>query len=199
MEYTGSAEWQKGCSNPRIAVLGIGNLLLQDEGVGVHSVQRLAHCISDDNVAIIDGGTFPDISLLIGENIDKLIIIDAVKGGGKPGTIYRFNLDEVDLDLAPSISLHEISVLNNLKMMALSRRQPKSIVVLGIEPKLIDFGLDLSQEVAEKLPEITKLVLAEIRQAYSPSPNPCPESETPHSHYAENRSIVTEVWKDDNL
>lgn len=199
MEYTGSAERQKGCPSPGIAVLGIGNLLLQDEGVGVHSVQRLANRISNGNVAIIDGGTFPDISLLIGENIDKLIIIDAVKGGGKPGTIYRFNLDEVDLDLAPSISLHEISVLNSLKMMALSRRQPKSTVIIGIEPKVIDFGLDLSQEVAEKLPEITELVLAEIRQAYSPSPNPCRESETSHSQYRENNSIATEVWKDDNL
>lgn len=199
MEYTGSAEWQKGCPSPRIVVLGIGNLLLQDEGIGVHLVQRLANCISDDNVAIVDGGTFLDISLLIGEDTDKLIIVDAVKGGGKPGTIYRFNLDEMDLELVPSISLHEMSVLNSLKMMALSHRQPKSVVIIGIEPKVIDFGLDLSQEVGEKLPEITELVLAEIREAYSPSPSPCRRRETLHSHYAGNRSIATEVCKDDNL
>lgn len=150
--------------SPRITVLGIGNLLLKDEGVGVHLVQKLASIVSDANVNIIDAGTYPDFLSLVDDGTDKLIIIDAVKTGDKPGTIYRFSFDDVDLDSAPPISLHDIGVSHSLKMMALLNRQLKSTVVIGIEPKTIDFGLELSPEVEGKLSEIVKLVLQEIEE-----------------------------------
>ena len=150
--------------SPRVTVLGIGNLLLKDEGVGVHLVQKLASIVSDANVNIIDAGTYPDFLSLVDDSTDKLIIIDAVKTGDTPGTIYRFRFDDVDLDSAPPISLHDIGVLDSLKMMALLNRQPKSTVVIGIEPKTIDFGLELSPEIADKLSEMIKLVLQEIEE-----------------------------------
>jgi hydrogenase maturation protease len=150
--------------SPRITVLGIGNLLLKDEGVGVHLVQKLASILSDANVNIIDAGTYPDFLSLIDDSTDKLIILDAVKAGDKPGTIYRFSFDDVELDSASTISLHDIGVSDSLKMMALFNRQPKSTVIIGIEPKTIDFGLDLSPEVEEKLPRIINLVLKEIEE-----------------------------------
>jgi len=151
-------------NSPRITILGIGNLLLKDEGIGVHLVQRLAGVIDNANVKIIDAGTYPDFLHLVDDSVDKLIIIDAVKAGDKPGTIYRFSFDDVDLDYAPPISLHDIGVSESLKMMALLNRQPKSTVVIGIEPKTIDFGLDLSPEIEDKLPGIIELVLKEIEE-----------------------------------
>jgi len=150
--------------SPRITVLGIGNLLLKDEGIGVHLVQRLAGVMNNANVKILDAGTYPDFLSLIDDSTDKLIIVDAVKAGDKPGTIYRFNFDDVDLDSAPPISLHEIGVLDSLIMMALFNKQPKSTVIIGIEPKTIDFGLDLSPEIENKLPEMIELVLKEIEE-----------------------------------
>jgi hydrogenase maturation protease len=153
-----------GKNSPRIAVLGIGNLLLKDEGIGVHLVQELASIVDASNVAIIDGGTSPDIMSLVDPNIDKLIIIDAVKGGYKPGTVYRFSSDDLDLDSVSPVSVHDIGVLESLRMMALLDRQPKSTVIIGIEPREIDFGLDLSPEVEQRLPEIIKLVLQEIEE-----------------------------------
>ena len=77
--------------SPRVTVLGIGNLLLGDEGVGVHLVQRLADRVDAACVNLIDGGTTPDILSLVDSTVDKLIIVDAAKGGGKHGDIYRLH------------------------------------------------------------------------------------------------------------
>ncbi len=151
--------------SPKIAVLGIGNLLLKDEGVGVHLVQKLSGIVDDANINIIDAGTYPDFLSLVDGSTDKLIIIDAVKAGDKPGTIYRFSLDNVDLDPALPVSLHDIGVSDSLKVMTLLNRQPKPTVVIGIEPKTIDFGLELSPEVEGKLSQMIELVLQEIEEA----------------------------------
>jgi hydrogenase maturation protease len=151
------------CS-PKISVLGVGNLLLKDEGVGVHLVQKLAGSVDYTNVNIIDAGTCSDFLSLVDGYTDKLIIIDAVKAGNRPGTIYRLSVNDVGMDSAPYISMHERGVLDSLKTMALLNRLPESTVIIGIEPKTIDFGLDLSPEVEEKLPEIISLVLKEIEE-----------------------------------
>jgi hydrogenase maturation protease len=164
LEYTKSVETQTRHSSPRIAILGIGNLLLKDEGIGVHLVQKLAGVVDDANVKIIDAGTYPDFLSLVDDNLDKLIIVDAVKTGDRPGTIYRFSSDDIDLDSTLPISIHDMGVLDSLRTMALFNRQPKSTVVIGIEPRTIDFGLELSPEIEDKLPGMMKLILKEIEE-----------------------------------
>ena len=164
MEYTRSVETATNRGSPNIAVLGIGNLLLKDEGVGVHLVQKLAVIVNDANVRIIDAGTYPDFPSLIDDNLDKLIIVDAVKTGDTPGTIYRFSFDDVFIEAALPVSAHDISLLHSLKTMALFNKQPKSTVIIGIEPRTIDFGLELSPEIEDKLPKIIDLVLNEIQE-----------------------------------
>jgi len=149
---------------PRITVLGIGNLLLKDEGIGVHLVQKLASVVDDANVKIIDAGTYPDFLSLVDDNLSKLIIVDAVKTGDRPGTIYRFNFDDIDSNAVAPVSLHDMGVLDSLRTMALFNRQPKTTVIIGIEPKTIDFGLELSPEIEDKLPGMMKLVLKEIEE-----------------------------------
>ena len=153
-------------NDPRVTILGIGNLLLSDEGVGIHLVQKLGSIDNDyPNLNVIDGGTSPDILSLIEDDIDKLIIVDAVKAGNRPGTIYRFCYDDLDSDSPVPVSLHEIGVLDGLRMMRLLDRRPKSTVIVGIEPKTIDHGLDLSPEVEARLPEVVELVLREVQEA----------------------------------
>jgi hydrogenase maturation protease len=164
LEYTKSVETRTRHSSPRITILGIGNLLLKDEGIGVHLVQKLAGVVDDANVKIIDAGTYPDFLSLIDDNLDKLIIVDAVKTGDRPGTIYRFGSDDLDLDSTLPVSAHDMGVLDSLKTMALFNKQPKSTVIIGIEPRTIDFGLDLSPEIEDKLPKIISLVLKEIEE-----------------------------------
>ena len=149
---------------PKITVLGIGNLLMKDDGIGVHAVQRLSGIIQRNNVTIVDGGTDPDIISLVGENSDKLIIVDAAEAGEKPGTVYRFTLDDLQANTSMPVSLHEIGVAESLQLLTLLNIQPKSVTIIGVEPKAIDSGLELSREVEEKIPRIIELIIEEIEK-----------------------------------
>jgi hydrogenase maturation protease len=150
--------------SPRITVLCIGNLLLQDEGVGIHLVQRLADKVDSPNINLIDGGTTPDILSLVGNDVDKLIVVDAAVVGDKPGTIYRFDIADLDSGTPSPVSLHELGLVDSLKIMNLFGNRPKSVTIIGIEPKVIDYGLELSPEVEEKMPRLMELVLDEIKK-----------------------------------
>ena len=149
--------------NKKIAVVGVGNVLLKDEGIGVHVARALSEKIGTarTDIEIIDGGTSPDVFLLI-EGVSKLILVDAVKGGGNPGSIYRFHPDDIIPEGKYVISAHQIGLLDGLHMLEYSGFKPHSIVIIGVEPKEIDWGLELTTELNEKLPEILKVVMAEL-------------------------------------
>ena len=148
--------------NRRTAVLGVGNLLLRDEGVGIHLIQKLAELLDETDVEIIDGGTDPDMVTCIGEDIEKLIIVDAASAGDKPGTIYRFDIEDLESGSPDSLSLHQIGIVDSINMMSLIGKRPESVTIIGIEPGTVDFGLELSSEVKERIPKIIDVVLNEI-------------------------------------
>jgi len=141
-------------------ILGIGNVLLRDEGIGCHIVRALKE-IPLSNVRVIDAGTSPDV--LFFEDADKLIVVDAAKGGGTPGEVYRFKLDDMALEWKSFLSLHEIGLVDNLLLMKLLHNIGETIII-GIEPKEIDWGLELSPELQEKIPQIVEVILAELSQ-----------------------------------
>lgn len=146
----------------RIVVIGVGNLLQKDEGIGIHAVKALQEMQLHDNVTIIDGGTSPDI-LACTRREDKLIIVDAARAGGEPGAIYRFQSDDLVSESGAMLSVHELGVPQNLRLMLLSGSEPSEVVIIGIEPKEIDWGIELSPELETKIPEIIAVVLKEIR------------------------------------
>ena len=152
-----------GFENKKVAVVGVGNVLLKDEGIGVHVARALREKFGTDraDIEIIDGGTSPDVFLLL-EGVRKLILVDAVKGGGNPGSIYRFHPDDIIPEGKYVISAHQIGLLEGLRMLEYSGFKPESIVIIGVEPKEIDWGLELTTELSEKLPEILKVVMAEL-------------------------------------
>ncbi|MDD4858623.1 MAG: HyaD/HybD family hydrogenase maturation endopeptidase [Dehalococcoidales bacterium] len=145
----------------RCVVIGVGNLLMKDDGVGIHAVQALQELALPQEVTIIDGGTSPDL-IALSRAGDKLIIIDAARAGGAPGAIYRFTPDDLDPRAGRLLSLHEFGVKESLQTMRLAKTAPAETVIIGVEPKEIDWGMELSPEVKEKLPEIVKAVLREI-------------------------------------
>jgi hydrogenase maturation protease len=151
------------CS-PSITVLGIGNLLLRDEGIGIHLVQRLADQVDAKTVNVIDGGTTPDILSLVDSTVDKLIIVDAAVLGGKPGTIYRFHTGDLDSSSSAPVSLHELGIVDSLKLMNAFGTYPKEVTILGVEPKVIDYGLELSPELEEAMPRLMELIMKEIKE-----------------------------------
>lgn len=139
-------------------ILGIGNILLKDEGVGCHVAHALEK-IPLPNTKVIDSGTSPNILFL--EDAAKLIVVDAAKGGGVPGEVYRFRLDDIALEQKPFLSLHDIGLIDNLLLMRLLHNIGETIII-GVEPKEIEWGLELSPELQEKIPRIVETILAEL-------------------------------------
>ena len=145
---------------PRIVVVGVGNLLLKDEGVGIHTVKALQEMDLPPDVKIIDGGTAPDL-IAYTKAGDKLIIVDAAKAGGEPGTIYRFLPEDLSQN-GGILSTHELGVEQNLRLMSLAGNRPGEIVIIGVEPGEIGWGTELSSELQREVPEIVKAVLREM-------------------------------------
>lgn len=148
----------------KILVVGIGNLLLMDEGIGVHVVRRLEEAGLPLGVEAIDGGTNSYDLVDIFCQADDLIIVDALKGGHAPGTIYRAPLEELGLKPEENgVSLHQMHFIEAMNMVNLMGYHPRA-VVFGIEPHTIDWGLDLSPQVEEKMPRVLELVREEIEK-----------------------------------
>jgi hydrogenase maturation protease len=146
-----------------IVVLGAGNELMKDEGVGVHVIRILQHRLpsSLSDAKLVDIGTSPNFDHLI-EGADKIVIVDAVKGGYQPGTIYRFTPEQIVSEHAVTTSLHEMGLLESLKMIELAGSKLAETVVIGIEPAEVEVGLELSQELKRQMPKIIQTVLEEI-------------------------------------
>ncbi len=147
-------------------VLGIGNALLRDEGIGCHVAHALEEIPLPDT-KIIDGGTCPDVLQFV-EDADKLVIVDAVKGGGTPGQIYRFHLEDITLEQKPFLSLHDVGLVDNLMLMQLWHNISEAIII-GVEPKEINWGLELSPELQGKMPQIIDTILSELNTSANPS------------------------------
>lgn len=146
---------------PRIVVVGIGNLLLKDEGIGIHVAQALQRVSSPVDFEVIDGGTSPDIFSLL-EGVDTLIVVDAAMGGGQPGDIYRLPLDALSLEGGMNASVHQVGLVETLKVMTALGTAPETTVIIGVEPKEIGWGLELSPELEGKMAEIIDLVHEEV-------------------------------------
>ena len=148
--------------NKKILILGVGNELLSDEGIGVHTVKELSKKELPPGVEVMDGGTdgFSLINIIV--EADRLILIDCVRGGSKPGTIYKFDIED-----APSCSdkfktsVHQISILEVIHLSELVGKTPET-TVFGIEPKSISTSMELTSDVKAKIPRVIELVLEEV-------------------------------------
>jgi hydrogenase maturation protease len=153
-------------SEKRILVLGVGNILLRDEGVGVRVVERLQAAYSfSPNVTLMDGGTLGIKLMEAISSSEFLIVVDAVLNGQPPGTFYRLTGEEVRKSVAFKYSLHQTDLLETLACCELVGNRPET-VVLGIEPE--DFSPwsdELTPTVKNRVPEMVKTVLEEIRRA----------------------------------
>jgi hydrogenase maturation protease len=144
-------------------MVGIENTLLKDEGIRVHIVQALQKLAPPDgNLQTIDGGTSSDVFLHL-QRIEKLVIIDAAEEGSNPSTIYRFDPKSLTQDLVCLNSVHQLGLPQSLKIMDYYGIKPKEIIGFGVEPKEIDWGLEPSHELMQKILEIANLMLEEVK------------------------------------
>ncbi len=136
----------------RILVVGLGNLLLRDDGVGVHAVRALREkplprtLCAEVGTAVLD-------SLHLLSWADKILAIDAMAAGGKPGAVYSFGVPDVE-ETGNRASLHELGLLSVLRF--LPRQKDPEIAILGVEPETIEYGLDLTPAVQQALPLVTR-------------------------------------------
>lgn len=149
---------------PKILILGIGNILLKDEGVGVRVVERLKRDYKfPSNVELVDGGTggLGLIDLLDGR--EHLIIVDAIQGNDEPGSVYRFKFEDMPSSISKKFSPHQIGILETLILIKMLGKIPDTTII-AIQPKdCSNWGIELTPEIEGKIPNIVNLVINELR------------------------------------
>jgi len=154
-------------TEPKIFVIGMGNILLSDEGAGVRAVERLmASHTFPANVQLIDGGTTAMKGLLpLVEEADHVIALDTVNGPGGPGALYRYDASEFRRNIPKKISAHDIGFLECLAIAEVNGRAPESVVILGIQPADISTpSMELSPEVKAGLDGLCAMAVKELER-----------------------------------
>jgi len=147
-----------------IRIIGVGNPLMGDDGIGIAAAERLAALPLPAGVEVIDGGTGGLTLLDLMAGAERVILLDAVEMGLPPGSIARLDAGEIDAEAAgAALSLHETGLA---AVLALGREMgslPERIVVFGVEPASLERRLGLSPTVAAALEALVARVLAELR------------------------------------
>lgn len=152
-----------GQSFLNVLVLGVGNLLLSDEGAGIKAVEELQYRYNCSNaVEIIDGGTMGLELLPYFEERSHILIIDAVKTGKEPGTIVR--IEDPPAFFSSKTSPHQIGLADVMGIAAITKILPRNITLFGIEPKKLSTGLSLSTEVEQNLSRLVDMVVSELKK-----------------------------------
>lgn len=150
--------------NPEITVLGIGNIIVQDEGFGVTVVEELQKEYDfPDNVQVIDGGTLGAELMYFIEGTKKLIVIDAINGGAEPGTFFRFADDEVQAYFQDKVSMHELGVQDVLAALQVTGKPVESVVIMGAQPYSLGAGVGLTEPMASLVGKAKELVLQQLK------------------------------------
>lgn len=149
----------------QITILGVGNILMQDEGFGVRVVEQLLREYTfPDNVQVLDGGTLGMELLRFLIGTDKLILVDAVSGGLPPGSLYQFNHDEVKAYFKEKVSMHELGIQDVLAVMEVLEKPAKEIRILGVQPLTIDIGLEMTPIVTGNVENVIEKLLLILKE-----------------------------------
>jgi hydrogenase maturation protease len=147
----------------RIVVLGVGNLIHTDDGLGIHAIGKLQ---SDprvpSGVELIDGGTFGIELLAYLENCSKLLLLDAVDVARPAGTLLRVAGEEL-LGLPGGASVHQLGIADLLATLPLVSNAPEEVVLLGVQPSSTDWGSELTAPVAAALDALVDSAVEQLR------------------------------------
>jgi hydrogenase maturation protease len=148
---------------PKTLVLGVGNILLHDEGLGVWVAESLGRRFAfSPEVAVLEGGTLGLDLLPRLDGVEHLLVIDAVKLERPPGEIVRLEGDAVPAALDVKMSPHQVAVPDLLVAARLLGSEPPHVVLWGMQPERLDPGTGFSASVSEALPRLEAAVLAEL-------------------------------------
>jgi hydrogenase maturation protease len=149
----------------RIAVLGLGNILLTDEGVGVHAIHALkSRFVFSQDIDIIDGGTMGLDLLPIFQDNDRIVIIDAADFGQPPGHIGIRRGDEISSVLNTKFSVHHIGLSDVLFAIKLMRDTIPDICFIGIQPQSLAVGLAMTDEISNLIEPLISRALQKLAE-----------------------------------
>ena len=157
--------------SPQVAVVGVGNEIMRDDGVGPRVIAELESrpAAETDEVRLYDAGTTAFLALEAMSGCERAIVIDAIRTGGEPGTVqeYRFVDGAFDGE-APEMTMHDVSFTEALGYAEDAYDLPDDVLVLGVEPATIEPGTALSERVERAVPSVVDAILERL---------PVPESE----------------------
>ncbi|KYZ75036.1 hydrogenase HupD [Anaerosporomusa subterranea] len=146
-----------------IAIVGIGNILLSDEGLGVRVVEELQRgYVFSPDIHVVDGGTLGLDLVQLLSGCERLIVVDAVAGGQPPGSLYVLHGDEIADYFRGKISLHEAGIREVLRMLEVMEKPLPEVVILGLEPGSIEWGFSLSPAVADNLAQAVDAIVRQL-------------------------------------
>ncbi|MHC1745753.1 MAG: hydrogenase maturation protease [Negativicutes bacterium] len=146
----------------KIVIIGFGNILMSDDGAGICVINRLMSLPPRENVQIIDGGVASFEIIDAVRSADRIIVIDALAGGGLPGDIFRLESETVIQDV-PSLplSLHDGTLLQSLKLARCAGPMPP-VTIYGIEPGNVLFGMTMTPPVMAAVDRLTDILTSEL-------------------------------------
>ena len=146
-----------------ITVLGIGNIVLRDEGFGVRVVEYLdRHYTFPEHVQLVDGGTLGIELMQYVTDTKKLLVIDSINGGDVPGKSFRFHNDAVMEHFQDKLSAHEVGIQDVLAALSVTGRKIPEVVVIGAQPYDLEAGVELSVDMAALLEPMAEQALKEL-------------------------------------
>lgn len=150
----------------RIVVLGVGNILLSDEGIGVRAVEELARRYAiPDEVVLLDGGTSAMELLDDLANCDLLIIADCVRAGRAPGALLHLRDEEIPALFRTKLSPHQVGLPDVLATLVITHEAPVHTVLFGVEPESLATHMGLTPTVEATLPGLVAAIVQEIADA----------------------------------
>jgi len=148
-----------------VTILGVGNVILRDEGFGVRVAEYLdRHYIWPDNVQIVDGGTLGIELTQYVTGTQKLLVIDSINGHAAPGTKFRLHNEAIMEHFQDKLSAHEVGIQDVLALLTVTGHKIPEVVVIGAQPYDLEAGVELSEGMQKLLPEIAAQALAEVRR-----------------------------------
>jgi len=145
-----------------ILVLGIGNTMLRDEGIGVRVAEKMMKMSLPPEVEVMDGGIKGLDLLYFIEGRKKVIVVDAVKADAPPGTLFRFTDNDLAAKRGTLRSAHGIDFSDVIALARFTGTKPAEVIFLGIEPADLSVSLELSPKIEEMIPVLINLVMKEI-------------------------------------
>ncbi|WP_182187867.1 HyaD/HybD family hydrogenase maturation endopeptidase [Pectinatus frisingensis] len=148
----------------KITILGVGNILMQDDGFGVRVIERLQQMVWPENIKIIDGGTLGMVLLPYIEGTTKLLIVDAINADGRAGDFFCYKGNDVNTYFSNKISIHDLGINDLLASLKITGDPVQEIIVMGVKPAVVELGMELTDAVANEMESTVNKIIDLLKQ-----------------------------------